>query len=267
MFIHFTFSELAKQGQIEEQANCVIEKILKEKRLKASECPEFVPLFPDTRGVRITYGEPRVSGDTVVLPITNEVPERNITYLPCDVKMLCFIKTSFSQLSTSPHSQQYGKFGIALTDNFLRGKGIKPVEYYSEKSVWTNPLIKKWNYYARNHLYPEKHKELQDEIVNYRKPATLFPSFRKLTTIQINRTADELTARRYTYNRYPEGYDFRKEKEWRIIFNKGKDYLYFDEGDLFMVITPDSKVKRKIETFLSQNWNKQPRIEEFPISS
>ena len=125
------------------------------------------------------------------------------------------------------------------TTSFLKGKGIHPVEYYTEESIWTNPLITQWNYYTRNKIHPEKHKEMQDEIVNYRKPATLFPSFLRLTTIEINKTSEGLTARRYTYDRYPEGYDFTKENEHRIVFAEEVDYLYFKEDDLFMVITPD----------------------------
>ena len=190
MFIHFAFGPLGKQGKTEEQTEQVIELILKNKRLKPSECPEFVPAFPDPRAKRIPLGDLRVKNDKVVIAdigIKEELPnllnapsDRRITYLPTPVKMLCFIQISFNQLATSLHSRHYGKFGIVLNNNFLKKEGIKPVEYYTEESVWTNPLIIKWNHYAKNNLYPEKHKDLQDEIVSYRKPATLFLSFLKL---------------------------------------------------------------------------------------
>ncbi len=105
---------------------------------------------------------------------------------------------------------------------------------------------------------------MQDEIVNYRKPATLFSSFLKLTTIEIHRTQEGLTAKHYTYDRYPEGYDFTKEKEYRIIFDKDEDYLCFDEGNLFMVITPDLKSKDEVDSFFKRNWSKQPKVKVFP---
>lgn len=271
MFIHFAFGSLAKENKIEEQTKNVIELILKEKRLKPSECPEFVPAYPRP-GIKMIPGDLKVEGNKVILGEINlgeptqqlGIPhEKEITYLPTPVRMLCFIQIAFNQLATSPHSQQYGKFGIVLTNSFLKKKGIKPVDYYTKESVWTNPLIKRWNHYTRNNLYPEEHKELQDEIVRYRKPATLYPSFLKLTTIEINRTPEGLTAKHYTYDRYPKGYDFTKENEYRIAFNEGADYLYFDEGDLFMIITPDLKAKDKIETYLREEWTQQLQVKLF----
>ena len=263
MFIHFAFGSMTK-GNIGEQTQKVIELILKEKRLKPSECPEFIPVYP-TLGRKLNLGDPEVKSDRlVVMQLRGTSNDEKITYLPDDVRMLCFIKASLNQLTMSPHSRQYGKFGIVLTNSFLERKGLHLVDYYTEKSVWTNSLIKKWNHYTKNNLHPEKCQEMRDKIVNYSKPATLFPSFLKLTTIEISKTPEGLTAKRYTYDRYPEGYDFRKEQEYRIVFDKDEDYLYFDENDLFMVITPDLKVKGEVETFLKCNWSKQPKIEVYP---
>ena len=264
MFIHFAFSPLAKTNKIEEQTQSVIELILKEKKLKPSECPEFVPAYP-TPGVKLNLGDPEVkSNRLVVANIRGTSTDERITYLPVPVRMLCFIQIPFNQLAMSPHSHQYGKFGIVLTNSFLKHKGIQSVDYYTEESVWTNPLIKIWNNYLRNNLYPKKHKELQDEIVNYRKPATLFPSFLELTTIEIKKSLEGLSAKHYTYDRYPEGYDFRKENEHRITFDEGVEYLCFKESDLFMVITPDLKAKDKVETFLKEEWTRQPEVKLFP---
>lgn len=272
MFIHFTFGSLAKENRIEEQTEKVIELILEKRRLKPSPCPEFMPAYP-TPGIKMIPGDLKVEGNKVILgeiklgeptKLLRIPAEKAITYLPVDVNMICFIRISFSQLPSSGIHEYYGKFGIVLTNNFLKKRGIKPVEYYTEESVWTNPLIKRWNHYTRNNLYPEKHKELQDEIVSCRKPATLFPSFLRLTTIEIKRTQGGLTAKHYTYNRYPEGYDFTKEKEYRLVFNEGSGALLFNESDLYMVITPDSKAKGRVEKYLKESWSYQPRVSIFP---
>jgi hypothetical protein len=264
MFIHFAFNSLAKENKIAEQTQNIIELILKKKRLKPLECPEFIPVYP-TPGLSINLGDPQVKSDRlVVMKVRDTSADERITYLPVPVRMLCFIRISFNQLAMSPHSEQYGKFGIVLTNSFLKNKGIHPVDYYTEESVWTNPLIMERNHYTENNLHPERHKEMQDKIVNYSKPATLFFSFLKLTTIEINRTPESLTGKRYTYNRYPEGYDFTKENEYRIIFDKGEDYLCFNEGDLLMVITPDLKSKDGIESFFKLHWSKQPEVRVFP---
>ena len=58
--------------------------------------------------------------------------------------------------------------------------------------------------------------------------------------------------------------DFTKEKEYRVIFDENEDYLYFSEGDLFMVITPDSKSQGEVKSLLKGNWSKQPKVEVYP---
>lgn len=263
MYVHFAFGQLGRHGNIEEQTDSVIGLILGEKRLKASPCPEFVPAFPGP-GLRLVLGDPEVKNGKVVSKLLGTSHEKTITYLPVEVWMICFIGTAFNQLATSTHSRHYGKFGIVLKSDFLRKKGVRPVEYYTEESVWTNPLIKKWNYYTANNLHPDKHKELQDEIVSYRKPATLFPSFLKLTTIQISKNKEGLSAQRYTYNRYPERYDFTKENEYRLVFNNGDGVLPFNESDLYMIIAPDPRAKRRVEEYLRTSWSYQPHVEAFP---
>jgi len=272
MFIHFAFGSLAKENRVEEQTEKAIELILKKRQLKSSPCPEFVPAYP-TPGIKMIPGDLKVEGDKVALGEIKlekstkppRIPaEREITYLPVDVHMICFIKISFNQLPASDVHEYYGKFGIVLSNSFLNKRDLKPVEYYTEESVWTNPLIKRWNQYAGSNLYPEKHKELQDQIVSYRKPATLFSSFLRLTTIEIKRTQEGLTAKHYTYNRYPEGYDFNKEREYRLVFKEGSGALLFNESDLYMIITPDSKAKARVEKYLKASWSYQPRVEIFP---
>lgn len=102
--------------------------------------------------------------------------------------------------------------------------------------------------------------ELEKEIVSFRKPASLFPTFRESVITKITRDSDGVKVEYLTYDRYPEGYDFRKENEYRIVFDESVDYLCFEEKDLFIVITPDTKSQCRIHDFFSRNWKEKPRV-------
>lgn len=272
MFIHFTFGTLGKQGKLEDQTEAIVQYILKEKRLKVSKCKEFIPAFPMPGAKRIPSDMFEATDNGAAATFYpkkdpewfNKLPnDTTIHYLPIDVPMICFIKISFSQLKNSSHSSEYGRFGIVLTDSYLRAKGIRPVHYYTEESLWNDQLIKKWDYNAKS-LNKEEKKELEKEIVSFRKPSSLFPSFRESVIMKITRDSNGTKIEHLTYDRYEEGYDFRKENEHRIVFDEGVDYLYFEERDLFMIITPDTKVQRRIQDVFSRNWKEKPRVTIYP---
>lgn len=151
MFIHFAFGNLGRLGKIEEQTNAATEYILREKRLKVSKCKEFIPVFPDPNSKPIPLKPfKKVEGrnDLVVAAIDGDhlTDTESIRYLPEDVSTICFIKIAFNQLKNSTHAREYGKLGIVLTNDFLKGKSIKRVQYYAEESLHTDPLILKWNH-------------------------------------------------------------------------------------------------------------------------
>ncbi len=270
MFIHFAFGSLGKQGNIEEQTHRVIECILREKRLKVSKCKEFIPIFPDQSSKPIPLKPFRkVEGrtDLVVAAIDGDrlTDTGSIGYLPEDVPMICFIKIAFSQLKKSKHPQEYGKFGIVLTTDFLMAMGIRQVRYYTEESLWRDPLILKWNQnWAKGKLSNVEAKQLQREITAYRKPAKLFPSFAKSITHIVQFGSGHPQTDYFTYNRYTEGYEFTKENEYRIVFDESVECLYFDESDAYMIIVPSSQTKNEIETYLNRTWNKRPQVMVFP---
>jgi len=270
MFIHFAFGALGKQGKIREQTKAVIDCILREKRLKVSKCKEFIPIFPDPNSKPIPLKPFKaVEGrtDLVVAEIDgNRVEDLDsIRYLPEDVPMICFIKIAFNQLKNSTHAKEYGKLGIVLTSDFLKAKGMRCVHYYTEQSLYSDPLILKWNHgWANGKLSDAEARQLQKEITAYRKPAKLFPSFVKSVTHIIHFGSGEPQTDYFTYNRYAEGYDFTKENEHRILPDQDVEYLRFEESDLDMIITPDLEAKKAIETFLNQNWREKPKVELYP---
>lgn len=271
MFIHFAFGSLGKQGKLDEQTEAIIQYILKEKRLKVSKCKEFIPVFPTPGAKRIPadmfkatdYGAAATFHPQQDPEWFKKLPDdTTIHYLPVDVPMICFIKVSLSQLKNSTHSHEYGRFGIVLTDNFLKANRIRPVYYYTEESLWSDRIIRKWN--SGKDLDKREKSQLEKEIVSFRKPASLFPSFRESVTMKITRASSGTKIEYLTYDRYKEGYDFRKENEYRIIFDEGADYLYFEEKHLFMVITPDTEVQHRIQNFFSQNWKEKPQVTIYP---
>ena len=272
MFIHFAFGALGKQGKVEEQTGAVVEYILREKRLKVCPCTEFIPEFPEPGSIRIPLDKMRfVSNESNAQLVddldqkkNHELPDNeSIYFLQRDVPMISFIKIAFNQLRTSNHWLEYGKFGIVLTDRFLRSRGIGQVKYYTEASLWNDPLIRQWNYELES-LPPDKREDCEKEILTYRKPATLFPTFKNSVMAKITAAPSGGTVELIKYNRYEEGYDFRKEHEYRIVFDESVDSLYFEEKDLFMVITPDIKAQRRIQDFFSQNWKEEPQVAIYP---
>jgi len=271
MLIHFAFGALGKQGKIEEQTEQVIELILNNKRLKVSKCTEFIPEFPKPGSIRIPMDkfhlESNGAGSQLVYDLDLKKPQQpnedSIYFLQRDVPMICFIKIAFNQLQTSDHWKEYGKFGIVLTDKFLGSRGITPVKYYTEESLWSDPLIRKWNFELKS-LSPGRREGCEKEILTYRKPAKMFPAFKNSVMAKVTSAPSGGTLEFLRYNEYPEGYDFRKENEYRIAFEEGVEYLYFNEDDLFMVITPELKAKDRVESFLKHNWTQQAQVKIFP---
>jgi hypothetical protein len=238
-----------------------------------SKCIEFIPAYPEKGAKRIPSAMFKVTGDGEASATfypkedphwLDKLPDdTTIHYLPMDVPMICFIRASFSQLRRSTHSAEYGRFGLAFADGFLKSSGIKPVFYYTESSLWSDELIMRWNS-DKSRTSGKDKADLEREILSYRKPATLFPTFKESTTMKLSGGHQGTTLEYLTYDRYPDGYDFTKEKEHRIVFAEGVDYLCFSEDDLFMAIAPDSKSKGEVESFLRRNWSNQPRVEVYP---
>lgn len=275
MFIHFAFGQLGKQGMAIEQTTAVIDFILSARKLKASLCTEFIPDLPQPGKIRIPLedfklAEPEFKSDGSViqraykdidLKELSESPENfSIYYQQRPVSMVCFIRIAFNSLRGCNHWKEYGKLGIVLSDRFLKSKGIRPVEYYTEESLWHDPLIRKWNY------EPDKRRECEKEILAFRKPATYFPAFKKSAIAKL--TADPKSGGRLEflkYDRYEVDYDFTREQEHRIVFDADGACLSFEESDLFMVIAPNIEAQRRIQDFFIGNWEIIPQVVVYPI--
>ncbi len=274
MLIHFAFGQLGKQGNTAEQTRLVIEEILAitNKRILVSKCKEFIPALP-VAGAKIPppemfavdKDEDGVVSAKVELEKFHQLPDdTDIRYLPVDVSMICFIEIPFKLLKSTPHSQEYGKFGLVFEKEFLRAQGVQPVIYYTEKSLWEDPLILEWSN-TRNSRNSQKRQKLTKEITLYRKPATYFPAFAEQTMMKVTRNEKGTFLEHcHKYDRYEIGYDFRNEQEYRITFEKGQNFMDFTEKDLSMIITPDLLSKSQIDNYLNKEWEYIPQVKVFP---
>jgi len=275
MYIHFTFGTLGKENRLTEQTEGVISDILIKRRLLIGKNKEFLPTFNDPSAKILSFEDAIISKEDIhwSVPVNpDDAYIRNlsqappISYLPHDVAMICFIKIPFNKLKNSPHSQQYGKFGLGFEDNFLKQKGIKPVRYYTEKSVSIDPAIKEWNKNKGKSLLPEEKREIEKEILHFRKPATLFPSFKNSPIAKVEKSSGRFDMTLWTYDRYAEGYNFRDEQEHRIVFKNDENYMYFEEKNIFRIIVPNEESKATIEHFLMKEWTVRPEVTVYPQS-
>lgn len=273
MYIHFAFGHLGKEGKLMEQTERVISDILAKRRLLISKNKEFIPTFNDPSAKVLPFEDAVISTDGIHWNVPANPDEEYIknlpqappvSYLPHDVAMICFINIPFNKLKSSPHSQQYGKFGLAFDVEFLKKKDIKPVQYYTETSVRKDNAITKWNKDKGRGLSQEEKRKLEQEILHFRKPATLFPSFKKSPIAILHKSTDKLEMTLWTYDRYAEEYNFRDEQEHRIVFNREEDFMYFEENNIFRIIVPDTQSKDTIERFLKSEWKVHPEVIVFP---
>jgi hypothetical protein len=249
----------------------VIELILRPRRLRASRCPEFIPVFGQTsdhswvidegQTAALNADKLKSKGDYLHIVGVNR-PHASIIYLPVMVNMLCFICIPLKKIVASPHTQEYGCFGLVFCEKFHKRIGTRPVAYYTEADVRNDRLIKKYNELAATQS--TKLKTLEREIVYFRKPAKLFRSFRESAITNIENTGGEIKVEQLTYDRYLEGYDFSQENEWRAVVEDDKEYVEFDACDLYQILVPNIGVKSRVEEFLRQCWKIKPKVEMCP---
>ena len=272
MLIHFAFGQLGKNGEVEKQTGLIINCILKEKRLKVSKCIEFIPaLSPAESKVipieRLTSTNKGVEATIMADEISKLEDAPAATFLIYEVPMICFMETALNKLKSTPHQQEYGKFGIILTKIFLQKNRVRRVQYYQETQLIKDPKVLRWNRLAnrKDDVSKEERETLAMEILRYHKPAIQTKSLLKLRA-KVSRQGDDVTIEHFTYDRYPLGYDFRREHEWRIAFDDGIEYLNFEEQDLFMTIVPNEEIRDQITEFFNKNWTYQPQVRVYPGS-
>ncbi len=263
--IHFVFGSNHRNDKLARQVENFIELILKPRQLKASICPEFLPI-PGRRGGKLLAPDPEsVTEDGAVF--FKEVGETApVILLREDVWLLSFVCIPFKKLSHWAPSDHYGKLGIAFTDRFSRRTQIQHVGYYELHGLERDPLVVKHNQ-ARSNKDESTTQRLHDQLLAYRKPARLWPEFQNLyANFLLTRTEDGVDVSKITYDRYPTGYDFRQERETRIVLTEESQYLNFEETDVLKIIVPDTEIEKTVEKFLVTNWQVQPEVIVYPTA-
>lgn len=248
---------------MDEQFSEFTNKILTPKHLKVSVCQEFIPIpnEPSKNAINFDLTKGSLEQNAFSLSSKHLTSPPSLSYLPVDVPMICFINCPLKKLKNHPHQNEYGKLGIAFIKKFYKKNNIKPVIYYSEKSIKNDPLIKR---YIQNGLSEQERKNLSKKITAYRKPKILTENFSKSAVARITKTENGNSLSIYTYDRYPIGYDFTTETEHRIAFEPGINFLHFNESDVFMIIVPNTEIGEKLKDFFKKNWTIIPCIEVYP---
>ncbi|RDK04607.1 hypothetical protein DLM46_01685 [Paraburkholderia lacunae] len=261
MKIHFAFGSDAKTGNINSQAEKTLEYILIPKRLRGSTCEEFIPAFPNPNSLWGDIGNSKIgSGNGIVIENWKRPPP--VSFLPNQVCMFCMTDIPFRKLASSPHSGEYGKLGIAFTNQFIKRMAARPVLYYEIDDLKTDPLVLQY------HEALEKHSETLDllrrQLLTFRKPAKLWPDFleSKVAKIEIINGQAELSVSHYS--RYPVGYDFTKEHEVRICLQADNPYIDFSEEDVQSLIAPNEHIAMMLRRELETKWKAIPEILIFP---
>ena len=235
MFIHFAFSSNRDNPDI--QITNVIDYILRERRLKFGLNPEFIPrISPEhhprfsgaTKLVKVPLRRFRGIKGGVELDVYTEEKKADylFRYMKEMIRIISFIEVSSAELATTPHSDFYGTLGLIFNPDFLIRSGLTQVNYYDEESLLSDEFVLEWNRYAYcsnlSKADKDKKRELEIKILAYRKPATLFESFSESGSLVLSRDKVEFLE---AYERYPIGYNFAAEQEWRINDVDKKGYI------------------------------------------
>lgn len=261
---HFAFGSLYREGRLVEQVDDFLRNILLPKRLRSFVCPEFMPVINSSAGLT---GDPNaaclVDGR---LTFNRWVASPSVSLLPNDVWMISFVDIPLRKLRLWTPASHYGKLGVAFTDEFRIRADVKRVVYYDQYSGLAKDAM-----VLALHKAIQKQDKLEIEklyraVVEYRKPARLWPEFNGLfAALKLSTdAAGQAMFERLTYSRYREGYDFTLEKEARIVTKETTRDVIFDESEVLAVIAPNEETQCLIRATLAKEWVTPPQVIVFP---
>ncbi|MCE2926789.1 MAG: hypothetical protein LW823_03990 [Rickettsiales bacterium] len=257
--IHFAFGRYARDGDIDTQVTNTCEMILGPRKLRAASCPEFIPILNTPNSISFLPESAQRIPNGVRL--NKLVPSPPISLLREDILMLCFSDLALSKLKNWPCLNHYAQLAIVFTDMFKKRIGARPVHYYELAHLPNDRKVIEFNQASNQGIQSEKIQKLKEELLIYRKPKVMWPEFRKLYgVIRVSQTNFKVI----TYDDYTEGYNFSAEYEARVIMNKEKTFIQFEEKDVLKIFAPTIDAKLQLTQFLTKNWKQAPLIELFP---
>ena len=119
--IHFAFGNLHRETRLLEQLDSFVEHILLPRKLKSSDCPEFVPIISKANSQMAMPDSAYDTGNGVV-SFCNWIQSPIVLLRPDNVPMISFVDIAFKKLKHwSPH-EHYGRLGLVFTNNFRSKK-------------------------------------------------------------------------------------------------------------------------------------------------
>lgn len=264
---HFAFGSLHRAGNLEEQTDSFVNKILLPRVLKAFSCPEFLPIINNpTARWAIPDSVRQEEGGAIEFERWVQSPP--VSLLPCDVWMISFCDIPLNKLRTWSPSSHYGKLGIVFTNEFKARHRIKSVQYYELLGLKNDRVARAFND-AVNQYNNEERERLSSILLGYRKPAILWREFEELFGVLMVTAGNcgKTEIEKLTYSRYETGYAFCEEREARWVTSEGNSYLSFEEKDVFRVIVPDSTVGEEIKSALMSSWTRAPEVMIYPTDT
>jgi len=260
--IHFTFGSYYRDKKYKEQTDMFLNYILLKKTLKSFTCPEFIPLISEKNSMYVPLDQWVINkqDNTITINPQKAIAPPPVDLMPFPVHMISFVNISFKKLKLWKPSEHYGKLGIAFTNDFKIRNYAKQVSYYDLLGLEKDYLVKKLNisqdFSSNNPLF--------HEIISYRKPSTMWEEFYTLFGQIEQSEATGYKLKKTTYSRYPIEYNFKEEKEFRIVTKKEGDFIKFNENDILAIIVPDSPTKEYIKNKLFNKWDKVPNFIIYP---
>lgn len=262
--IHFAFGSHHREGNLKGQCESFIEHILIPKQLRASGCVEFKPILSNQSNsmLGLPSSAKLLADNSLVFNTYVKLPP--VLLLPIDIMMISFVNINFNKLGDWGPSEHYGKLGLVFTDKFLSKNKIKKVSYYDFLKLPQDDFVISLDKAIKTSNIKEQNR-LTEIVVNYRKPAMLWPEFNdEFSVIKMNSGSDGVTKEHITYSRYEEGYKFIDEQEWRLVKSIDNLYLPFTEEDVFAIVVPNKDIENIVLNTLEKCWKKLPSIIEYP---
>ncbi len=262
--IHFVFGGLHRAGDLNKQTESFIEYILIPQKLRASICPEFLPILNDPNARTADPNSVRVL-DGGGITFDRYLPSKPVALLPVDVWMVSFADIPLKKMRHWKPASHYGKLGLVFTDEFRRRNKVGRVSYYHYPDLSIDPLV-----VSLNKAFEDKNEEERERfsklVTEFRKPAKLWPELNnEFAVLRITCGINEETnTEKLTYSRYAEGYDFTIEQEARLVTTGKTREITFAEADILAIVVPNSKVGDSICEVLSRRWSRVPEIIKFP---
>lgn len=255
--VHFAFGAYAREGKIDRQVEMTCEHILGKRTLKGAKCPEFLPILTNKGAV---MGAPKsfsALGNGGVSPM-QWVPSPPVMLMPDDAWMISFTDLPVKKLPNWPCIEYYGELAIIFSNEFRKRVGARRVEYYELSRLPYDKLVIKLNDSIKD---GKLDRNLSTKCLNFRKPRVLWSEFKELFgVVEVKFGQGEASVAVHTYDRYPVGYQFEKEREVRVVMRPDDLFLPFEETDVVGIIAPNEDSAIHIRSFCKNNWSVVPDV-------